>query len=72
MSFHKLRHLSASVMAMLNIPLNYAQDKGGWKTDHTMQAVYTHTFQEGRRQADSKMNNYFENIIGNANRIANI
>lgn len=70
-SFHKLRHISASTMAALNIPTNYAQEKGGWKTDHTMRTVYTHTFTEERKQADAKMDAFFDKIIENANDNAN-
>lgn len=70
-SFHKLRHISASTMAALNIPSNYAQEKGGWKTDYTMQTVYTHTFTNERLQADAKMDAFFTKIIDNANENAN-
>ncbi|MEL7655976.1 MAG: tyrosine-type recombinase/integrase, partial [Bacillota bacterium] len=70
-SFHKLRHISASTMAALNIPTNYAQEKGGWKTDYTMQTVYMHTFTEERKKADEKMDDYFSEIIKNANENAN-
>lgn len=62
-SFHKLRHISASTMALLNIPSNYAQEKGGWKTDNIMKSVYTHTFTEGRQDADRKMDSLFSEII---------
>lgn len=62
-SFHKLRHISASTMAVLNIPDNYAKEKGGWKTDHVMKSVYTHTFTQGRQEADRKMNDLFSEII---------
>ena len=66
-NFHKLRHISASTMAALNIPTNYVQEKGGWKTDYTMQTVYTHTFTEERKKADQKMDDFFNKIITNAN-----
>lgn len=62
-SFHKLRHISASTMALLDIPSNYAQEKGGWKTDHVMKSVYTHTFTAGRQDADRKMDSLFSEII---------
>ena len=70
-SFHKLRHVSASTMALLNIPANYAQEKGGWKTNYTMQTVYTHTFTAERKAADNKMDSFFDDIIKNANENAN-
>lgn len=65
MTFHQLRHLSASTMAMLGIQKEVAQERGGWKTPHTMNAVYTHTFPEPRREADKKIDAYFNSLIGN-------
>ena len=65
MTFHQLRHLSASAMAMLGIQKELAQERGGWSTPYIMDAVYTHTFPEPRRQADEKINNYFNSLIAN-------
>ena len=66
MSFHKLRHINASVMALLSVPTQYAQERGGWKTPHTMQGVYTHTFGEARKIFDNIIDDYFENIVKNS------
>lgn len=63
MTFHDLRHINASVMALLQIPDKYAQERGGWKTDYTMKKVYTHTFSQGRIDADNKMNDFFERSL---------
>lgn len=63
MTFHQLRHLNASVMAMLNIPDKYAQERGGWKTDRVMKKVYTHTFSKEREAVDEIIDGYFENIM---------
>ena len=63
MTFHQLRHLNASVMAMLNIPDKYAQERGGWKTDRVMKKVYTHTFSKEREAVDEIIDRYFENIM---------
>lgn len=60
MSFHKLRHVAATVMAEENIPANVAQERGGWKTDDTMKKVYIHTFTEARKSADEKVNQRVE------------
>lgn len=60
MSFHDLRHVNASVMALLNIPDKYAQERGGWKTDHIMKSVYQQTFSTERKNVDEKINNFFE------------
>lgn len=63
MTFHDLRHLSASVMALLRIPDKYAQERGGWKTDQVMKRVYMQTFPEERIKVDSIIDRYFENIV---------
>lgn len=63
MSFHDLRHVNASVMAMLRIPDKYAQERGGWKTDHVMKSVYTHTFSDERKIVDETIDNYFNTIM---------
>jgi integrase len=62
-SFHRLRHINASVMALLNIPAKDANERGGWKTNYTRERVYTHTFTEQRREADAKIDTYFGNIV---------
>ena len=64
MRFHDLRHLNASLMADKNIPTVVAQQRGGWKTDATMKKVYTHAFDQSRREADAIIDGVFEGIIG--------
>lgn len=64
-TFHDLRHLNASVMALLHIPDKYAQERGGWKTDDVMKKVYTQTFAEERVKVDDKMDSYFNNLVYN-------
>lgn len=63
MTFHQLRHLNASTMAMLGIQKEIAQERGGWKTPYTMDQVYTHTFDAPRREADAKIDAYFSSQI---------
>jgi integrase len=63
MSFHDLRHVNASVMHLIGIPDKYAQERGGWRTDTVMKAVYQNTFSEERKEADKKVNAYFEGFI---------
>lgn len=67
MTFHDLRHVNASVMHLLNIPDKYAQERGGWKTDHIMKSVYTHTFSDERLVVDSKIDQYFNSMLENQN-----
>ena len=66
MTFHELRHLSASVMLALGIPDKYAMERGGWSTPNTLKNVYQHTFSEERKQVDAKIDNYFNEILGKA------
>ena len=63
MTFHQLRHLNASAMAMLGVQKEIAQERGGWKTPHTMDRVYTHVFDAPRRAADEKIDAYFSAIV---------
>lgn len=62
-TFHDLRHINASVMAMLHIPDIYAQERGGWKTDHVMKSVYTEIFTDERKKVDDLVDGYFENFV---------
>ncbi|MDF2608916.1 MAG: Integrase [Lachnospiraceae bacterium] len=63
-SFHDLRHVNASVMALLRIPDKYAMERGGWKTDKVMKRIYTHTFSEEREKVDIAIDNFFEKALG--------
>lgn len=63
MTFHDLRHVNASVMAMLNVPDKYAQERGGWSSDHIMKEVYQETFSQERVAIDDKIDMYFENNL---------
>jgi len=59
MTFHQLRHLNASTMAMLGVQKEIARERGGWKTDYVMNTVYTHTFAPARQAADAAIDAYF-------------
>ena len=63
MTFHQLRHMNASIMAMLNVPEKYAQERGGWKTPHTMKRVYQHTFSKERERVDETINRFFGDVL---------
>ena len=63
MSFHDLRHVNASVMAMLNVPDKYAMERGGWKTDKIMKGTYMQTYRAERIAVDQKIDDYFNNFI---------
>lgn len=63
LSFHDLRHMSASVMLQLNVPEKYAQERGGWSTPNIMRTVYQHTFSAERLAVDDIINDYFEKSL---------
>lgn len=58
-TFHKLRHMNASIMLMLGIPEKYAMERGGWSTPHVMKGIYEHTFCNERRRVDARIDEYF-------------
>lgn len=62
-TFHDLRHLNASVMALLRVPDKYAQERGGWKSDKVMKNVYMQTFSEEREKVDNMIDSYFEDAM---------
>lgn len=61
--FHDLRHTSASVMVLLNIPDKYAQRRGGWSTPNTMRKVYQHTMASKRNSVDTQIDNFFAALL---------
>lgn len=65
MTFHDLRHVNASVMTLLKIPDKYAQERGGWQTDHIMKSTYMQTFSAERTAVDEKIDNYMYDVIFN-------
>ncbi|MGI5848821.1 MAG: site-specific integrase [Christensenellales bacterium] len=69
-TFHDLRHVNASVMHLLDIPDKYAMERGGWKTDKTMKAVYQNVFSDERINVDKKINEYFEGFIQNEDTVS--
>ena len=62
-TFHDLRHVSASVMAWLRVPDKYAQERGGWKSDKVMKKIYMQTFSDERIQVDNMVDEYFEKAM---------
>lgn len=62
-TFHDLRHLNASIMALLRVPDKYAQERGGWKSDEVMKKIYMQTFSEERTRIDNIIDEYFESLM---------
>ena len=63
-TFHDLRHLNASIMALLRIPDKYAEERGGWDNDKVMKRVYMQTFSEERERFDNLIDGYFDDLLG--------
>ena len=38
-------------------------ERGGWKTDKTMKAIYQNVFSEERIEVNKKIDGYFENVV---------
>ena len=61
-TFHDLRHISASVMAKLNVPDIYAMERGGWSNTSTLRSVYQQTFDDDRQRVDKVIDDYFQSV----------
>lgn len=57
--FHDLRHYSASIMHAIGVPDQYIMDRGGWKTDGTLKAIYRNVLEDKKNQFVDKTNQYF-------------
>jgi integrase len=65
-TFHGLRHFNASAMLALGVPDLYAQERGGWATDHVLKTVYQHTLDKKKAEVDYICNSYFTGLINRA------
>lgn len=57
---HGLRHTNASVMLSIGITSKLAMARGGWSNNATMQNIYQHLFSSDKKEADEKINQYFD------------
>ena len=65
MTFHDLRHVNASVMSFLEIPTEYAMDRGGCSSPSVMQGTYMQIYNSERTKVDNTIDNYFEKELLN-------
>ena len=63
---HDLRHINASIMGYLNIPLKYALERGGWDDINTMDKIYQYAFSDARKAVDYKINDFFAQALKNS------
>lgn len=64
--FHDLRHANATIMHMLGVPDKYAQERGGWSTDHVMKKVYVQTLHEEQLRVANKIDKHFTALLENS------
>lgn len=69
-TFHDLRHISASDMHAQGISDRVAAERGGWSGTQTMREVYQHSFSADRKKADRKMIDYYSEMYENTTRNA--
>lgn len=62
-SLHKLRHYFASSLASLNVPKKTIMQQGGWRSDYTMQRVYTHAQQKSIAMAAEAFGDHLKGLI---------
>jgi integrase len=67
LSFHDLRHMSASIALMLGVPDLYEEERGGWSSNYIMKTTYDHVFSSGRIQADRQIDEFIENSLNELN-----
>ncbi len=61
--FHDLRHAFVSIAHAAGLPDAYIQERGGWSTNYTMNAVYRHTLDADRKKAQETVNNVFASLL---------
>ena len=62
--FHDLRHYSASIQHAMGIPDAYIMQRGGWKTDATLKAVYRRAIGSEGDRFTQAVNSYFSEQLG--------
>lgn len=61
--FHDLRHYSASMLHALGVPNKYIMERGGWKSETTLERVYQHTFSQKTREVGDIVNEQFQKAV---------
>ena len=60
--FHDLRHYSASIMHAIGIPDQYIMERGGWKSDKVLKAVYRNIISDEQKKFTDQINSHFESM----------
>lgn len=61
--FHDLRHAFVSIAHAAGLPDAYIQQRGGWSTPYTMNAVYKHTLNADSIREQEAVNSVFTNLM---------
>ena len=61
--FHDLRHYSASILHALGVPDQYIMERGGWKSDTVLKAVYRNTLSDRSKKFADKANKHFSSLF---------
>ena len=62
--FHDLRHYCVSTLHAQGVPDAYIMQRGGWKTDRVLKAVYRHTLADREAMFAARAVSHFDQIIG--------
>lgn len=62
---HGLRHTNAAVMKYLGVDDAHAMARGGWSNEATYKQTYSYVFDQAAKDADEKIEDYFNNLRPN-------
>ncbi len=58
-TFHSLRHYAASIMHAQNVPTQYIMERGGWKSETTLNRIYRNSLDDWQKKYSDKTNEFF-------------
>ena len=61
--FHDLRHYSASILHAIGVPDQYIMERGGWRSDNVLKAVYRNTLSEQSVKFARISNEHFGTLL---------
>ena len=59
-TFHSLRHYSASIMHAEGVPTQYIMERGGWKSEQTLNRIYRNSLSDYKKKYNDETNEFFE------------
>ena len=58
-NFHSLRHYAASIMHANNIPTQYIMERGGWKSERTLNRIYRNSLDDYTKKYNEMTNDFY-------------